>query len=36
MQENYTYEDHMAMVQVIKKSYYQQSEDKLGQTIEQF
>ena len=36
MQEHYTSEDHIAMVQVIKKFYCHQSEEELCQTIYQF
>ena len=36
MQEHYTSEDQMSMVRVIGKLYCRQSEDELGQTIDQF
>ena len=36
MQYHYTSEDHMAMVRVIKKFYCHQSEEEVGQTIDQF
>ena len=36
MQYNYTSEDNMAMVQVIRKLYYYQSEEEVGQNIDQF
>ena len=36
MQEQYTSEDHMAMLIVIIKLYFYQSEEELGQNIDQF
>ena len=36
MQDQYTSEDHIEMVRVISKLYFHQSEEKLGQTIDQF
>ena len=36
MQDNYTSEDHMPMVQVIRKLYFYQSEEEMGQTVDQF
>ena len=36
MREYYTSENHMSMVQVIRKLYCHQSEEELGQTIDQF
>ena len=36
MQDNYTSEYHTAMVQVISKLQYYQSEEEMGQTIDQF
>ena len=34
MQENYTSEDHMGMVWMIRKLYCHLSEEELGQTID--
>ena len=36
MQEHYTSEYHMEMVRVIRKFYCHQSEEELGQNIDQF
>ena len=36
MQDHYTSKDHMEMVQVISKLYCYQSEEEVGQTIDQF
>ena len=36
MQENYTSEDHMKMVLMIRKFYCYQSEEELSQTIDHF
>ena len=36
MQDHYTSEYHMAMVLVIRKLYCYQSEEKVGQNIDQF
>ena len=36
MQEHYTSEYHMKLVRVIMKLYYNQSEEELGQTVDQF
>ena len=36
MQNYYTSEDHMLMVRVIRKLYCYQSEEEVGQTIDQF
>ena len=36
MQEHYTSEYHMEIVRLISKLYYHQSEEELGQTIDQF
>ena len=36
MQDHYTSKDHMEMVRVISKLYCYQSEEEVGQTIDQF